>query len=310
MVRSAIGVPLFKGGRLAAAYFVHSPAPREWTADEVALVEETAERTWAAVERAKAEAALRESEAALAADLANAELLRGLAERLVTEENAGTIYDEILSAAVDVARSDAGTIQIYDPQTRSLEIIASRNFSHTITDYFHHVDAGSRTACGVALNTGQRAFVDFPDEVADRGCALLVDEGMQSALAVPLVSRTGMPLGMLNTHWRGARHRPTERQLRFLDLIARQAADLIEQRQAQGVLRESEARLRTLVEGIPQPVWRSDGEGRWGWASPQWSTYTGRAQGSGDGHAWLDAVHPADRAAVLEAWREARDGDA
>jgi signal transduction histidine kinase/ActR/RegA family two-component response regulator len=35
---------------------------------------------------------------------------------------------------------------------------------------------------------------------------------------------------MVSTHWR-THHRPTERELRFLDLLARQAADLIEQRQ-------------------------------------------------------------------------------
>src|SRR3712207_6687008 len=181
--------PHWAGGQGAV---VGGGAERPRTAAEVALVEEVAERTWAAVERAKAEAALRENEAALAADLANTELLRGLAERLVTEENIGTIYDEILSAAVAVAQSDAGTLQIYDPQTKSLEIIASQNFSRTINDYFHHVDASSRTACGIAMNTGQHAFVDFPDEVADLGCRLLVDEGLQSALAMPLTSSRSM----------------------------------------------------------------------------------------------------------------------
>lgn len=40
--------------------------PRNWTAGEVALVEEVAERTWSAIERARAEAALRESDARLA----------------------------------------------------------------------------------------------------------------------------------------------------------------------------------------------------------------------------------------------------
>src|SRR3712207_1787404 len=62
MVRAAIGVPLVKGGRLAAVFFLHFPVAHQWPAHEVALVEETAERTWAAVERARAEAALRESE--------------------------------------------------------------------------------------------------------------------------------------------------------------------------------------------------------------------------------------------------------
>jgi transposase len=60
---SALGwVPLVKGGRFVAALGVHQHAPRGWTPEEVALVEETAERTWAALERARAEEALRESE--------------------------------------------------------------------------------------------------------------------------------------------------------------------------------------------------------------------------------------------------------
>ena len=61
-VRAGIGVPLVKDGRFVANLVVHMNAPRNWTAEEVALVEETAERTWAAVERARAEAALRQSE--------------------------------------------------------------------------------------------------------------------------------------------------------------------------------------------------------------------------------------------------------
>lgn len=89
-----------------------SAGPRRWTSGEIALAEEATERIWAAIERARAEAALRESEEALAADLGSTELLGGLAERLVTDESAGALYDEILSAAVEVARSDAGTLQI------------------------------------------------------------------------------------------------------------------------------------------------------------------------------------------------------
>jgi len=62
-VAAQVGVPLVKQGRLAGVLSVHQATPRVWTADEVALIEETAERTWAAVERARAQAALRESEA-------------------------------------------------------------------------------------------------------------------------------------------------------------------------------------------------------------------------------------------------------
>jgi PAS domain S-box-containing protein len=60
--RAGIGVPLFKGGRFVAAFYVHQTRPRRWRDEEVALVGEVAERTWAAVARARAERALRESE--------------------------------------------------------------------------------------------------------------------------------------------------------------------------------------------------------------------------------------------------------
>ncbi|OZI51799.1 PAS domain-containing sensor histidine kinase [Bordetella genomosp. 5] len=61
-VAALIKVPLVKEGRLVAFLGVHQDAPRDWSAGDVALLEEVAERTWAAVERARAESALRESE--------------------------------------------------------------------------------------------------------------------------------------------------------------------------------------------------------------------------------------------------------
>jgi signal transduction histidine kinase len=63
--RSAITVPLMKGGRLSGAFYVHQAEPRRWTDDEVVLARETAERTWEAVERARAENALRQLNATL-----------------------------------------------------------------------------------------------------------------------------------------------------------------------------------------------------------------------------------------------------
>jgi PAS domain S-box-containing protein len=61
-VRAGVGVPLFKGGRFVAAFYVHQTRPRHWRDEEVALLGEVAERTWAAVARSRAERALRESE--------------------------------------------------------------------------------------------------------------------------------------------------------------------------------------------------------------------------------------------------------
>jgi PAS domain S-box-containing protein len=62
-ILAAIGIPLVKEGKLVAILVVHNAQPRNWTEDEIAIVQETAERTWAAVERSRSEASQRESEA-------------------------------------------------------------------------------------------------------------------------------------------------------------------------------------------------------------------------------------------------------
>ncbi|WP_431271120.1 PAS domain S-box protein [Dankookia sp. P2] len=83
----------------------------------------------------------------------------------------------------------------------------------------------------------------------------------------------------------------------FSDITARVKADL--------ALRESEARFRSLVEGIPQLLWRSAEGGVWRWASSRWSDYTGQSPEAALELGWLDAVHPEDRAATRSAWAEA-----
>jgi PAS domain S-box-containing protein len=62
-VRSGFAVPIHKNGRFIAEFYVYSSVPRDWTSDEVALVEDVAERTWLAIEKVRAEAKLRETEA-------------------------------------------------------------------------------------------------------------------------------------------------------------------------------------------------------------------------------------------------------
>ena len=61
-VKGHVDVPLVKRGRFVAGMTVHVSDQRDWTAQEVALIEDAAERTWAAVERVRAEAELQQSE--------------------------------------------------------------------------------------------------------------------------------------------------------------------------------------------------------------------------------------------------------
>ena len=69
--------------------------------------------------------------------------------------------------------------------------------------------------------------------------------------------------------------------------------------------RETELRLQTLVDGIPQLVWRAVNVGQWTWASEQWTSFTGQAQADSHGWGWLDPLHPDDRDTAREAWSTA-----
>jgi two-component system, chemotaxis family, CheB/CheR fusion protein len=70
-------------------------------------------------------------------------------------------------------------------------------------------------------------------------------------------------------------------------------------------LREAELRLETLVQGIPQLVWRAVDNGLWTWASPQWTRYTGQSEPDSRAWGWLDPLHVNDRGLAREAWSHA-----
>ncbi|WP_146217062.1 PAS domain S-box protein [Falsiroseomonas bella] len=84
--------------------------------------------------------------------------------------------------------------------------------------------------------------------------------------------------------------------------------DVTEERRMARELAGRERHLRALVEGVPHLLWRAAAQGRWQWASPQWTAFTGLSDAQSEGHGWLAAVHPEDRDRILDAWRAVGEG--
>ncbi len=81
--------------------------------------------------------------------------------------------------------------------------------------------------------------------------------------------------------------------------------DVTEQQQARDALQESEYRLRTTLEALPQLVWTCRPDGCCDYLSPQWLDYTGLPEAEQLGYGWLEVLHPEDRERAAACWRAA-----
>ena len=82
--------------------------------------------------------------------------------------------------------------------------------------------------------------------------------------------------------------------------------DITAQRQLQEDLKDSESRFRTLTEAMPQLVWIDRASDGWcEYLNSQWEAYSGVPVSRLLGFAWLDLVHPDDRARTAAALQDA-----
>ena len=238
-VRSFLTTPFIRDGAWKFVFSVCDARPHRWRDEEVRLFSQVADRLFARLEQALAEQAV-------ASDLRDTQLLRDLSARLVAESDTQVFFDAIVAAAMSITNAQAGCLQLLDAGSRELVLLANQGFQPALVDRLSRVNATSATSCGQALATNGPAHVDYdaPGLADPDGTLRLFTEGgIRSAQSTPLITRTGRTVGMLCTKWAEPQRQLSEREARFLDLLARQAAEFIERRLSENALRESERRL-------------------------------------------------------------------
>src|SRR4051794_4437753 len=192
-------------------------------------------------ERKQAQDELEVAEQSLVAELAAMTRLHAIATRFVREGDLPALLEEVVDAAVSIVGADMASIQLRDPASGTLKLIAQRGFGPEVVDHF-------ATA---------RPDAESSDREAMRAAGVLAIQ------TTPLGSRSGKVVGLLSTYFRRA-HRLPSHSLKLLELLALQCTDAIERtRWAEEAatlnaraeyaqkLRESEERFRTTVENIP-----------------------------------------------------------
>jgi PAS domain S-box-containing protein len=149
--------------------------------------------------------------------------------------------------------SDMASMQIVDDSRDALRRIVWRGFDRQFGKIFEWNGPNTKTSCAVARRLGHRVIV--PDvETCDFivGTPALDDHrktGIRAVQSTPLVSRVGCVLGVISTHWYTP-HQPSERDLGLLDVLARQAADLIERKQTKYAAQQLAAIVASSEDAI------------------------------------------------------------
>jgi PAS domain S-box-containing protein len=192
-------------------------------------------------------------------DLAAMSRLQDLSTQLVHQGDMHALLRKILEAANELLGTTRGNIQFYDPESRRLSLVVHQGFGRRFLERF--ADDGNPAICDRAAERPERVvFEDLEAEPGLQGTvdlAILLDDGIRAVQSTPLVTRDGRLLGMLSTHWNQP-HRPTDRELRYLDLLARMASDYIERTQSEQSLLDGDRRktefLAMLAHELRNPL--------------------------------------------------------
>jgi PAS domain S-box-containing protein len=253
-------IPLVAQDQLIGKLMVYYEVPHVFRTADIDLATTIARQLGFSVARMRAEDARRHAQERLEAELADTKLLQSMSAELIQEDEVEGVYDKLLDAVVSVMRSDMASMQALHPERGDrgqLHLLAFRGFDPQAAKFWERVHADSGCSCGEALRTGKRVVVvnvmtcEFM--AGTDALAAYLEAGIQAVQSTPLVSRSGKILGMISTYWRNP-HQPGERELRLLDILARQAADLIERRQGEAVSRQ----LASIVDSSDDAIVSKD----------------------------------------------------
>lgn len=246
-IRSLAFVPLFAKDELIGKFMAYCDAPCAFTDAEIGLAVTIARQLGFSLERMEAREELLEAQGQLVLELAATQQLHRISTQLIQENEAEALHEKVVDAAMAIMRSEFASMQLFHPERGELRLLAYRGFNPAAAAFWEWVRPASGSTCGVALATRQRSIVtdiELSDFMAgSEDLETYRHTGIRAVQSTPLISRGGRLLGMISTHWSQV-HQPSDHDLRLLDVLARQAADLIERTEAE----QAAQRLSAIVD--------------------------------------------------------------
>ncbi len=172
------------------------------------------------------------------------EALVDVGQTFTTERQLEPVLDRLLASALRLVRADSGSIMLLSRERDTLVVAAARGpRARAILGSRQPAD---RSVSGWALRAGHALLLHggaYDEPASDH------PRELASSIVVPL-ALGGHLLGVLNASREAGAPRMGERSTRLLELIANQAAILIDNAQMMDELQRKEERLEQLVDQL------------------------------------------------------------
>jgi signal transduction histidine kinase/CheY-like chemotaxis protein len=219
---SAAALPLVLDGRVLGVVAFRFDGPRDFAADERALLLTMAAQAAQALERSRAYAG------EIAARL-KVEALRCLSEALSGAQGTNEVAAVVIDRGMHMAGADICTLYVLDAASGVLELVGERGCTPQILDHIRRVTPGSGDPAYSPIATGEPLWAETPEEYVTLLplLATMRAEGRRARAfwSMPLVVE-GRTIGLLGMGFHEARRfLPEERE--FIGLFSRQCAEAL-----------------------------------------------------------------------------------
>ena len=198
--------------------------------------------------RKQAEDVLRTMKGELEVQVEDLRRLHEMSVNLTSTLDVDSVLNEVLQAAISMQGTDRGMLSLRDPQGDGLVLKASCGLDEDFIKAVARVPVGWG-ACGMCYQQRRRIVVEdvFTDPLVESYRTVARQDGFYAVHSTPLITRSGNIIGVISALFTQL-HRPSEREMRLMDLYARMAADFIENAQLHRQVRQELKEREHLLE--------------------------------------------------------------
>ncbi len=235
--RTLLVVPMLKENELLGAIAIYRQEVRPFTDKQIELVKSFASQAVIAIENVRLLTQLRARTDELGQSVGELRALGEVTQAVNSTLDLQTVLSTIVTKAVELSATEAGSIYVADPTTREFDLRASHGMSDELIIELKQqgIGLGEKTIADAAAHRAPVQFADLMDQAPLAVKDVLLRAGYRALLVVPLLDAEGI-IGVLVVRRKAPGEFPTH------------TVDLLQTFAAQSVLAIQNANLFMEVE--------------------------------------------------------------